>query len=64
MGSVIDIASPTRLDEPGDLSFAREIAQAESAHPEFAIESTRPPTQRTAIVLPNAELLTLRSFHS
>jgi len=60
----MDIASPTRLDETRDLPLAREIAQAEPAHPEFAIERPRSPAQRTAIVLPHAELLAPRRFHS
>jgi hypothetical protein len=64
MGSVIDIGSPARLDETGDLSLAREIAQTEPAHPEFAEEGPRTPAERTTIVLPDAELLTPRRLHS
>src|SRR5690242_13130840 len=64
IGSVIDIASPTRLDETGDLPLARQIAQAEPAHAELAVERPRPAAQRTAVVLPDAELLTARRFHS
>src|SRR5438445_181802 len=38
IGSVIDIGSPTRLHQAGNLPLAGEVAQTQAAHPEFLVE--------------------------
>src|SRR5437588_8096212 len=54
MGSVIDIRSPARLGHPGDVAVVRELAQADPAHAELAVDgtgATAAPTARVAASL-------------
>src|SRR5579872_6208284 len=55
IGSVI-MASPARLLGTGDDPLVTEFAKTESAQLEFAIHSSRPAAQRTAMLCPRAEL--------
>src|SRR4051794_34871606 len=50
-GSVIDIRSPTRLRHAGDHPVVRELAQADPAEAELAVDGTRPATAAAARVL-------------
>src|SRR3989442_2004205 len=64
MGAVImRVCSPARFGEAGDLPLAREVAQAQPAHAEAAVEGARAPAQRTAIVGPHLELRGPRRLH-
>src|SRR4051812_36526114 len=63
MGSVIDIGSPARLHQPGNLALAREIAETEAAHAELPVKRTRPAAERAAVVLAHAELLPALRLH-
>src|SRR5262249_38426099 len=63
MGSVIMGGSPAGLHEAGDLSFAREPPETESAHAEAAIECARTSAQRATGVGPDPELRGSGGFH-
>src|SRR5262245_325136 len=63
IGSVIMGRSPARLHEARNLTLARQIAQAEAAHAEAAIEGARPTAQRAAVVRPHPELRGAGCFH-
>src|SRR5215208_3553526 len=40
MGSVIDMRSPARLRHAGDVAVVRQLAQADAAQPELAVDGT------------------------
>src|SRR5215475_4877489 len=63
IGSVIMGGSPARLHEARNLSLARQVAQAEAAHAEAAVEGARPTAQRTPVVSPHPELRGTGRFH-
>src|SRR3954451_23438955 len=50
MGSVIDMRSPARLGHAGDEAVVRQLAQAEPADAELAIDRTRAAAASTARV--------------
>src|SRR5262249_28456466 len=54
-------ALPARLDDARNVARKRELAEAQTAHVEFAQESPRPPANRTAIAVSHRELLLARS---
>src|SRR5437763_11687132 len=64
MGSVIDISisSPARLDDAGDVTAQREIAEAQAAHFELAEVRARPPAPLAAVTDANLELVLLRKL--
>src|SRR3954451_22124187 len=51
MGSVIDMRSPTRLRHAGDVAVVRELAQADPAEAELAVDGARAPAAAAAAVL-------------
>src|SRR3954447_14341276 len=51
MGSVIDMRSPARLRHAGDVAVVRELAQADPAQAELAVDGTRAPAATAAGVL-------------
>src|SRR5689334_10258672 len=51
MGSVIDMRSPARLRHAGDEALMRELAQADAAQAELAIDGTRAAAATAARVL-------------
>src|SRR6187200_3009195 len=56
MGSVIDMRSPARLRHAGDEALVRELAQADAAQPELAVDRTRAPAAPAAAVRPRGVL--------
>src|SRR3954469_20806793 len=56
IGSVIDMRSPARLRHAGDEALVRELAQADAAQPELAVDRTRAPTAPAAAVRPRGVL--------
>src|SRR3954467_7792177 len=56
IGSVIDMRSPTRLRHAGDEALVRELAQADAAQPELAVDRTRAPAAPAAAVRPRGVL--------
>src|SRR3954453_6560273 len=50
MGSVIDMRSPARLRHAGDEALVGELAQADAAQPELAVDRTRAPAATAARV--------------
>src|SRR5918997_4974073 len=56
MGSVIDMRSPARLRHAGDLALVGELAQADAAQPELAVDRTRAPAAPAAAVRPRGVL--------
>src|SRR5215213_5518008 len=51
MGSVIDMRSPARLRHAGDVAVVRELAQADPAQAELAVDGARAPAATAAGVL-------------
>src|SRR4051794_12122541 len=56
MGSVIDMRSPARLRHAGDEALVRELAQADAAQPELAVDRTRAPAAPAAAMRPRGVL--------
>src|SRR3954470_2721942 len=56
IGSVIDMRSPARLRHAGDEALVRELAQADAAQPELAVDRTRAPAAPAAAVRPRGVL--------
>src|SRR5919107_3591473 len=56
IGSVIDMRSPARLRHAGDEALVRELAQADAAQPELAVQRTRAPAAAAAAVRPRGVL--------
>src|SRR3954454_2102012 len=56
MGSVIDIRSPTALGHAGDVALVRELAQADPAQAELAVDGARAPAAPAARVGPRLVL--------
>src|SRR5918994_191699 len=56
IGSVIDMGSPARLRHAGDEALVRELAQADAAQPELAVDRTRAPAAPAAAVRPRGVL--------
>src|SRR3954462_14267497 len=51
MGSVIDMRSPARLRHAGDVAVVRELAQADPAQAELAVDGARAATAAAPRVL-------------
>src|SRR4051812_19720730 len=56
IGSVIDMALPARLRHAGDEALVRELAQADAAEPELAVDRARAPATPAAAVRPRGVL--------
>src|SRR4051794_22043732 len=56
MGSVIDMRSPARLRHAGDEPVVRELAQADPAHAELAVDGTRAAAAAAARGIPGLVL--------
>src|SRR5436305_7567169 len=55
-GSVIDMASPARLGHPGDVAVVRQLAQADAAHAELAVDGACAPATLATGVTPGLVL--------
>src|SRR4051794_33738235 len=63
-GSVIDMALPARLCEPGDVALVRHLAQADPAEAELAEVGARATAALTAVVVAGLVLgLALLAHH-
>src|SRR3954454_15833206 len=60
MGSVIDMRLPARLRHPGDVAVVGELAQADPAEAELAIDAARAPALAAPGVLTGLELASAR----
>src|ERR1700742_144571 len=56
MGSVIDMRLPAALRHAGDVALVRELAQADAAEAELAIDRARTPAATAARVRPRLVL--------
>src|SRR5215212_795818 len=56
MGSLTAMRSPARLRHAGDEALMRELAQADAAQPELAVDRTRAPAAAAAAVRPRGVL--------
>src|SRR5215216_6422629 len=64
IGSVIDMRSPARLRHAGDEALVGELAQADPAEAELAVDGARAPAAAAAAVGPRRELGgALRAHH-
>src|SRR4051794_33650409 len=63
MGSVIDMALPARLRHPGDEALVRELAQADSADAELAVDRARAAAAAAARVCARGVLRRARLAH-
>src|SRR5215208_4201580 len=62
MGSVIDMRSPARLRHAGDVAVVGELAQADPAEAELAVDGARPAALAAARVGPR--LVLRRAAHA
>src|SRR5919206_3695464 len=63
MGSVIDMRSPARLGHAGDEPLVRQLAQADPAEAELAVDGARAPAAPAARVHPHLVLLRAARAH-
>src|SRR5947209_17275028 len=56
IGSVIDMASPARLGHPRDVAVVCELAQADPADAEPAVDGAGAPAAAAAAIAPGLEL--------